>query len=257
MLAAAKDAGPDAALGQQLIDIPDHPFDIGPIQGMVPIHAGFDLGIDIRHEVAETDVFQLGLDAMQAQPVGQRGINIHRFLGDKPPLDRLLELQRAHVVQPVGQFDQDDADVLGHGQDHFADILRLGLFLGFKRNKADLGHAVHNVGHFLAEKAFKLIHRGLGVLHGIVQEPGGDAGGVKTHVGQDVGGFQRMGQIGFAGKPHLPGMGGSGKHVRLGDNRLFLLGEVDGGFIQDFVNTDHGRPGLVLRDGEGVTAGAP
>ena len=32
----------------------------------------------------------------------------------------------AHVMQPVGEFNKDDADVLGHGDQHFAQVFDLG-----------------------------------------------------------------------------------------------------------------------------------
>src|SRR3546814_7663959 len=40
-------------------------------------------------------------------PLGERGIDIHRLLGDPAPLVGILdEMQRAHIVQPVGELDQ-------------------------------------------------------------------------------------------------------------------------------------------------------
>ena len=35
------------------------------------------------------------------------------------------ELQRAHVVQPIGELDDDDAPVVGHRYEHRAQVLRL------------------------------------------------------------------------------------------------------------------------------------
>ncbi|KAF5028716.1 hypothetical protein DSECCO2_656140 [anaerobic digester metagenome] len=184
---------------------------------------------------------------MQAQAVGQGRVDVHRLLGNDRLLLGLLELQRAHVVQAVGQLDQDDADVVGHGENHLADVLGLGLFLGFEGDEADFGDAVDDVGHFLAEELFQLVHGGLGVLHGVVEQARGDAGRVQAHVRQDAGRFQRVRQIGLAGQAHLSGVGRGGEHVGLGEQRLFLFGQVDGCLVQDFVDADHGRPGLVHR----------
>jgi hypothetical protein len=55
-----------------------------------------------------------------------------------------------------------------------------------------------------------------------------------------------MGQVGFARKAHLSGMGRGREHIGLGDERLFLFGQVDGGLVQDFVDANHDRPGLVV-----------
>ena len=46
------------------------------------------------------------------------------FFGD-------LVLHGAHIVQPVTDLDEDDPDVLGHGQQHFAQILHLLLLRGW------------------------------------------------------------------------------------------------------------------------------
>ena len=59
--------------------------------------------------------------------------------------------QRPHVVQAVGQFDQDDADVIDHGQHHLAQVFCLLLFAGGEIDFADLGNALDDVGDLLAE----------------------------------------------------------------------------------------------------------
>ena len=55
------------------------------------------------------------------------------------------------IVQPVGQLDDDDPDVLGHGHQHFPQVLRLLLLPGGVGDLAQLGDAVHQQGHLLAE----------------------------------------------------------------------------------------------------------
>ena len=76
-----------------------------------------------------------------------------------------------------------------------------------ERHHADLGHAVHDVGDLFAELGVNLFERDFRVLDRIVQQPGGHRMGVETELGKDFGHGQRMREIGFAGKPHLPGMG--------------------------------------------------
>ena len=43
-------------------------------------------------------------------------------------------LERAHVVQAVGQLDEHDADVVHHGQHHLAQVLGLLLFAGGEKS---------------------------------------------------------------------------------------------------------------------------
>ena len=60
-------------------------------------------------------------------------------------------LEGAHVVQAVGEFDEDDADVVDHGQHHLAEVFGLRFFAGGEVDLADLGDALDDVGDLLAE----------------------------------------------------------------------------------------------------------
>ena len=63
------------------------------------------------------------------------------------------ELQRAHVVQPVGELDQDHPQVGDHRQEHLAERLGLLLFLRDVGVAGDLGDAVDQLGDLVAEHA--------------------------------------------------------------------------------------------------------
>ena len=80
------------------------------------------------------------------------------------------EAQGAHVVHPVGQLHQQHPDVVGHGQDHLADVFRL---LGLpvpEGQLADLGDPVDDVGDFFAEVLLQVVQGGGGVLHRVVEQ---------------------------------------------------------------------------------------
>ena len=84
-------------------------------------------------------------------------------------------VQRTHIVQSVRQLDKDDAQVLGHGKEHLAQIADAGLLLGLEGN-IQLGNAVHDV-RYVGTKLFPYVIQGHSVgaiLHGIVQECGAD-----------------------------------------------------------------------------------
>ncbi len=95
--------------------------------------------------------------------------------------------QRAHVVQPVGQLDNDHAQIIDHGQQHLAEAFGLPVFGGEEIQLAQLGNAVHAARHFFAKGLANLFDGNAGVLHHVVQQAGFQAHHVHAHVGQDVG----------------------------------------------------------------------
>ena len=131
-----------------------------------------------------------------------RCIDLQRLFGDLLLAFRGKSFQGAHVVQPVGEFDDDHADVVHHRQHHLADVLRLALFLGSEIDLADLGDAFHDVRHLRAELALNVLDGDDGVFHRIMQQPGGDVADLRFEgsernflQGAAEGGFQ-AGQLG-------------------------------------------------------------
>ena len=58
--------------------------------------------------------------------------------------------ERPHVVKPVGQFDDDDADIVDHREQHLAIALSLPVFRGGEVDLAEFGDAVDAVRDFRA-----------------------------------------------------------------------------------------------------------
>jgi hypothetical protein len=112
-------------------------------------------------------------------------------------LDRQV-LERAHVVQPVGQLDEDHPQVAGHGEHHLAQVLGLGLGLGGELQLADLGDALDQVRHVLAEAGLEVEAGGAGVLDHVVQQGRADGVGVEALGDQDGGHAHGMGDVGLA-----------------------------------------------------------
>jgi len=200
-------------------------------------HPEVFLGFDI----AERQVFQLGLDPAHPQPVGDGRIDLHRFRGD-PLLGRFgKEFQRPEIVETVRQLDEDDPHVVGHGQDDFPN--RLGP-LEFRRgflDPADFRHALHERGDVLAERLPELFRGDVRVLENVVEEAGGQGGGVQVHVGQLGGHLEGVAEVRLARTPDLTLVGPGGKDrcfLKEGD---FLLAEASGNLFQDIVDADHFR----------------
>ena len=59
-----------------------------------------------------------------------RRVNLHGFQRLVALLALGQELEGTGIVQSVGQLDQDNADILRHGEEHLAQVLELLLLLG-------------------------------------------------------------------------------------------------------------------------------
>ena len=146
-----------------------------------------DLVVLARVERGEREVLELPLDRVDAEPVRERGEDLERL----PRLLLLLVLRhradRAHVVQAVGELDQDDPDVAGHRDHHLAVVLRLAVVAALEGDARELRQAVDELGDLVAELLLHLVERRARVLHRVVQERGAQRGRVEPHARADLG----------------------------------------------------------------------
>ncbi len=143
-------------------------------------------------QIAESEVLEFAADFAHSQTVSQRRVNIHGLArnGFSPVGGKISK--RPYVVEAVGEFHHDDANVIRHGEQHLAEILGLLFFFGCERNLADLGYAIDDMSDFGAEKLFDFLERGQGVFDDVVQES--DADGYRIHLllRQKIRDFERM-----------------------------------------------------------------
>ena len=83
-------------------------------------------GVRLGLQRGEHAVLQLALDRLDAEPVAQRDQHVLGGAGDADPGGERAGVDGAHVVQPVGQLDDQDPDVGAGGDEHLADRLGLG-----------------------------------------------------------------------------------------------------------------------------------
>ena len=124
-LHAALDGVFDAHLVELLADGWCELVEDGVALGLAFGKLALDVGILFGVFVAETEVLQFGLDLVESQSVGDGGEDIDGLAGYLILLAWLHAFERPHVVQAVGNFDEDDADVVAHRQQQFFE--RLGL----------------------------------------------------------------------------------------------------------------------------------
>ena len=114
-------------------------------------HHRLDLGVALRVQHREREVFELPLHVLDAEAVRERRVDVERLLRDALLLRLRQRRDRAHVVQPVGELDQQDADVLRHRDEHLAHRRGLLLLPRVELEPVELGDAVDDRGDVGAE----------------------------------------------------------------------------------------------------------
>ncbi len=184
------DAAPGELVGQLVGDAGDQ----RAVLGLQVLEPGGDQRVGFGHEVAERQLFQLAAHALHAHAAGERGVDVERVLGDAGALGLRHEIQRAHVVQAVGELDQQHARVVGDGEQELAEILRLLGVLGGEIEFVELGEPVDQAADLGPEDLVDLLAGGGRVLDRVVQHRGDDRRIVELEIGQDRGDLERMGK---------------------------------------------------------------
>ena len=131
-----------------------------------------------------------------------------------------------HIVQAVRQFDQDDADIVAHRQQHLAEVVCLGLGLGIEMQMGQFADPVHQVCHPFTKAPPDFVLGGRGILDDIMQQGCHDSLAVHMHLGEDAGDFQRMMDVGFTAQALLPFMGTGTEFIGTADSGHLPLGEI-------------------------------
>jgi hypothetical protein len=255
---AGADLGPDAETGQRLFGgAGDAAEGIAPGAGC---HLdGLGQGVVAhRVQVAKGQVLQFAVQAMQPQPVGDGGVDFEGFVGDAYLAVPADGVQRAHVVQPVGQLDEDDAHVARHGQQHLAEGFGLGGFAVAEFHLVQLGQTIDHVGHHAAKLLGEFGLGDGGVFEGVVQQGGAQGIAIELPAGTDQRHRDGVGDVGFTGGALLSAVGLLGHLKGMADALQVGVGQVDARLGQQRVDGDalgpvgfFGRAGQMRARGEG------
>ncbi len=153
---------------------------------------------------AKGQILQLLTHPLHPHAAGKGGENLHRLAGLLGLLLRLHALDRAHVVQAVGQLDEDHPQVLGHGHEQLAEILSLFRLGRGELKIGQLCHTVDQFGHFGTELLRDFGIGRLGVFDGVVQQGCHNRRIVQPLFGQDGGDGDGMGEIRLTRLAQLP-----------------------------------------------------
>ena len=135
----------------------------------------------------------------------QRRVDVHGFKRDGAAALLRLCAECAHVVQPVAELDEDDADIFGHCEQHLADVLDVGFFFVLHVNLHKLSQPVHKHGDVGAEARAERVQIRFvrAVLHRVVQQSRADRVGVESESDDDLRHRQRVGDIRLAAQAKL------------------------------------------------------
>ena len=107
--------------------------------------------IALRLERLEGEILKLPLHLPDAEALCKWGVDLKRLTGDAALLLYWQRGQGAHVVQPIAELDQHHANVLGHGEEHLANVLGMLLLGTHCRELAQLGDAINQDANLIAE----------------------------------------------------------------------------------------------------------
>ena len=163
----------------------------------------------VAHQVGvfEGQFLQLAIDVVEPQAIGDRGVDFECLGGDAAALVRSHGIERAHVVQPIRELDEDDAHVTRHGQQHFAEVFRLRFLVRAEFDLVELGDAIDQIGGGFAEAVDDFEFGDRGVVHDVMEEGGDQRLRVELPARQNLGHRDRVGDVGLAAFAELPKVG--------------------------------------------------
>ena len=135
---------------------------------------------------------------MNAQTVGNGGIEFQRFAGDATTFFRAQCPDGAHIVGAVGQLNQDHPDILRHGHKHFLQVGNFKFLIVFELHLIQLTDTLHQLGHGITKALGQILFTEGGVFNHIMQQGGHQGFMIHPHISEDTGNGYRMRNVRFA-----------------------------------------------------------
>ena len=236
VLGAARDLGLDANRGQLPAQEGARLRHVGGALDPLLADQLLDLVVLAGMQDLEREILELPLDRVDSQSVRQRCVDLECLARLRQLLLFRHRAQSAHVVQAVGELDQDDPHVGGHRDHHLPVILRLALVAALEGDPGQLGDAVDEMGHLLAETVRDLGETGARVLDRVMEQRSAERLGIEAQAGADLRHLDRMADEFLAGAATLIGVALTGE--REGALDLLLVHRIA---IAGIVLADHGQ----------------
>ena len=159
--------------------------------------------------------------------MGEGGVDFQSLARDALLRIGIDVLQRAHIVQAIDELDEDDPNIVDHGEQHLAIGLGLACFAALEGEAVDFGDAVNQSGNRLSELLAHLVKSGGGIFQDVVQQTGCDGGVVHAQLGEQTGDLDAVLQERMAGFAQLAFVVATGEVIGSGDQlevRLIVAG---------------------------------
>ncbi len=240
MLFAARNLDPHAGTCQHFLDFERNGINLRALFAADRGQTPGDRGIGFGFELFKGEQLHLAHVFIHAHTLGQRRVNLHGLARDAAALVLAAdEMQRAHIVQAVCQFDEQNAQVLAHRQQELAQVFRCALALAHRFDFGELGHAIDQPRDIGAEQAFDIGNRGQCIFNRIVQQRGDDRVLIELELGHQARHFYGMREIGIAAGALLGAVLLDGKHIGAVQHRLIRIGIISEHAFDKFVLAEH------------------
>jgi hypothetical protein len=192
-----------------------------------------DLAVRTGVQGLEREILELPLQLLDAQAIGEGGVDLEGLVGDLV-LARFRERREgSHVVEPIGELDEEDPDVAGHRHDHLPDILCLRQLTAPELQLVQLRQAVDDPGDLVAELLLDVPEADIRVLDRVVQERRGEGRGVEPEIREDRGHGDGVLDVGLAREAVLALVRILGEPVRTFQQLRVGLRVVRANLLQD------------------------
>src|SRR5438128_2566337 len=145
-------------------------------------------------QMTKGEIFQLPAELTHSQTMCDGRKNLHSLFRDPLALFGVEVLEGTHVVKTVSQLDEDNSDVVNHGQQHLAYVFGLLLFARDITDLRYLGKTVNEMRDFFSKILADSIEIHQRVFHDIVEESGRNRDFVELHICENVCHFQWVNQ---------------------------------------------------------------
>src|SRR4029453_15073538 len=82
----------------------------------------FEFLMALGLEIAERKILQFTANLSHAEPFCEGRVDVQSFTSDGLPTVTGQVLKRTHVVKPIRKLDHDDANIVGHREQHLSKV---------------------------------------------------------------------------------------------------------------------------------------